>query len=785
MAKKTTKKPAKPAKPLKTGDDQGGVTGKAPTSSKRRSKKESTDPFDAWVSAAQERWPGSIEKASNLPVDGTPTMSTGNFVLDRMTYGGLRRGRLYRFWGVYKSAKTGSALNCAEAFTNNHCGKCFEHRLKCECPGDFVFAKCLYIDVEGRIADNRPWAEAHGIHPDRIAMVAPKGGEQVVDIADAALRSDAGIGLVVIDSLAQMTAIDEVTKAAEKGKTIGRNAMLINSALRKWVCSIVSKNISSTRKPTIILINQIRKKTSSFGCFHSDTPVMFADGSQHSIKDVVEQRLTGPVLSWDGERVVERTVTGWHDNGLLEEGQEWLTFRTEGTGGRRGAIGFTCTPNHVLVTEDGKEVAASEVRVGSHLLSWYEQTLSRIERDVIVGSLFGDGHLHATDGRDAAASLVLANQEQPDYLEWKLNLIRSLGFTRRPSANGRVAFATNSSFELGLLRQKFYKPRAIADSGKNYRQIPLDVLEDASLLTLAVWYMDDGHLRTDGVGGSISIKRLSPTNGRLVARTMTKRYEASYQESQKTVRFTAAGFRRFSRDIACFVPPCMSYKLLPEHRAEAGCERLTSEAVEPRRRTIGSKVTKVHASNRKMRAKRRYDLTIEGDSFYLVGGDSRGVVVHNSPDVMPGGEGQGYASACDIEFTKRQKHYLIADGKGGFTDKVVKFGGKWKPGQDDTADFIEIECKITDSGICPPGRYGTFHYWMRPGHGRRAGDTDNTLWLWDYAKRYELLKKKEKSQGYTLAGLESRTQKQMESLFLEDLDVQEKVWSQLMRILSE
>lgn len=387
----------------------------------KKKKTEEVDPFDAFVAAAKERWPGSIEKASELPVDGTPTMSTGNFVLDRMTYGGLRRGRLYRFWGVPKSAKTGSALNCAEAFTNNHCARCFEHRLKCACEGEFVYAKCLYVDVEGRVADNRPWAEAHGIVAERLAMVAPKGGEQVVDIADAALRSDAGIGLIIIDSIAQITSADEMTKAAEKGKTIGRNAMLINSAMRKWICSLVSMDISSTRKPTIICINQIRNKTSAFG----------------------------------------------------------------------------------------------------------------------------------------------------------------------------------------------------------------------------------------------------------------------------------------------------------------------------------------------------------------------------NPDVMPGGLGQGYTSACDVKFQKRQKHYLMPDGKGGYADKVQKFGGRWKPGEDDTTDFIEIECKVTDSGICPPGRYGTFHYWMRPGHGRRAGDTDNTLWLWEYAKKYNLLQKKEKGQGYTLLTLEARTQKDMESAFLDDLDTQEQVWINLMDILSK
>jgi len=429
MAKKKTKKTStKKSTDAQSESDGVGedasteVEVSPPKKTPRKKKGEATvDPFDVWVTAAQERWPGSIEKASGLPVDGTPTMSTGNFVLDRMTYGGLRRGRLYRFWGIPKSAKTGSALNCAEAFTSNHCGRCFEHRTKCGCEGEFVFAKCLYVDVEGRIADNRPWAEAHGIHPDRIAMVAPKGGEQVVDIADAALRSDAGIGLIIIDSIAQMTAVDEVTKSAEKGKTIGRNAMLVNAALRKWVCSIVSKDIASTRKPTIILINQLRQKMSAFG----------------------------------------------------------------------------------------------------------------------------------------------------------------------------------------------------------------------------------------------------------------------------------------------------------------------------------------------------------------------------NPDVMPGGLGQGYASACDVKFTKRQKHYLMPDGKGGFNDKQVKFGGKWQPGEDDTADFIEIETKITDSGICPPGRYGTFHYWMSPGHGRRAGDTDNTIWLWDYAKKYELFKKKDTGSGYELLHLEARTQKDMEKLFLEDIDTQEKVWAALMVILSK
>jgi RecA/RadA recombinase len=757
-------------------------------SKKAKKEKPSEDKFDVFMAAAKEKWVGSIDTVDNLSLEGTPRMSTGNFVLDRITYGGLRRGRLYRYWGRPKSAKTGSALNCAEAFTSNHCADCFEYRDFCKCKhATFNYAKMMYVDVEGRVSDNRPWLEAHGIHPKRIAMVAPKGGEQVVDMADAALRSESGIGLIVVDSLAQMTSASEATRESVKGPSIGRNAQLINQALRKWVCSIVSKGISSSNKPTVILINQIRNKTDGMGCFHQDTPVMFADGSQHRIKDVVDQKLTGPVLSWDGKQIVERKITAWHINGDLDEGEEWLTFRTSGTGGRRGAIGFTCTPNHVLVTEDGREVSAAEIKVGDKLLSWHETSLSQLEKDVIVGSLLGDGHLHQHGDMKNTAGLILTNQEQPDYLNWKLSLIRSLGFTRREwvSNGGRTAYVSNLSFELGLLRQRFYKPTADVEGGKNYRQIPVDVIQNASLLTLAVWYMDDGSYREDHRNANISVKRLSHEDAHRVAAALATRFQVDYSEVQQAIRFKTADFAVFSKAIAGFVPPCMAYKLLPEHRKLAGSERLDSQVTDVSRKAIGSKVLSIHTSPRKMRSRRKYDITIEQNSFYVVGGDTTGVVVHNSPDVQPGGLGQEFASACDIKFTKRQKHYLISNADGGFDDKVVKYGdGGFSPDEDDTADFVEIECKVTESGICPAGRYGTFNYWQRAGHGRRAGDVDNALWLWEYAKKYEVMQKLDKG-GYKLEDLEARTQKELETQFMASTAIQTATWSKLIEILNK
>jgi ribonucleotide reductase alpha subunit len=55
------------------------------------------------------------------------------------------------------------------------------------------------------------------------------------------------------------------------------------------------------------------------------------------------------------------------------------------------------------------------------------------------------------------------------------------------------------------------------------------------------------------------------------------------------------------------------------------------------RKLIPVTVTEIRHSKKKHKSKRKFDLTIEGNSFYFVGGDNRGVVVHNSPETTTGG----------------------------------------------------------------------------------------------------------------------------------------------------
>lgn len=210
---------------------------------------------NALIAKFRKKWgDDSVVTASEMSRDPVPRISTGNFSLDVATYGGIPRGRITRFWGREKSSKSGSCVNVAiEA--QKHCAICYERH--CDCSNRSP-ANILYLDLESKF--DQGWAMAHGLDPDHFFLVTPDSGNQGVDMVHAAITDeDSGFILVIVDSIAHLTPFQELEKAAEDGETMGRGAKLVNSALRKWVAAIAGA--PSGKKPTLLLINQLREKT--------------------------------------------------------------------------------------------------------------------------------------------------------------------------------------------------------------------------------------------------------------------------------------------------------------------------------------------------------------------------------------------------------------------------------------------------------------------------------------------------------------------------------------------
>lgn len=223
-------------------------------------KKQRTKAEEAFWKATEEKLaPGALAEAGSLSLD-IPRISSGNFGIDVGLYGGIPQGRIVRVTGLPKASKTGFCLNTVAQYQAHHCSECFGPRAKCKCDSDVP--QVLWIDVEHRISQMFRWVQGHGVSLDCLRVMGPPTGQNVVDLVDHVIREApvAKIGLIVLDSLAHITSMEEIKKATLDGPTVGRNAMLLNAAFRKWTSALHSLGIDNPHKPTILAINQIRHK---------------------------------------------------------------------------------------------------------------------------------------------------------------------------------------------------------------------------------------------------------------------------------------------------------------------------------------------------------------------------------------------------------------------------------------------------------------------------------------------------------------------------------------------
>src|ERR1700732_2234449 len=125
--------------------------------------------------------------------------------------------------------------------------------------------------------------------------------------------------------------------------------------------------------------------------------------------------------------------------------------------------------------------------------------LSGVQRELIVGSLLGDGCLLRTTA--GFCFRVHHGLRQRDYVAWKYSFLEK--FVRAgPRITGRAAhFRTISHPEMLLMRPRFYDV-----AGR--RRVDAQFLgRELTPFSLAIWFMDDGsEVTPSGAGHLISEK---------------------------------------------------------------------------------------------------------------------------------------------------------------------------------------------------------------------------------------------------------------------------------------
>jgi uracil-DNA glycosylase family 4 len=308
-------------------------------------------------------------------------------------------------------------------------------------------------------------------------------------------------------------------------------------------------------RPDVFVVNVLK-------CLRYNAPVQLGDGSWERIGRLVKQRYAGTVMSVDERgQLVPRRVTGWHETPRGERSLHRMSYRSAKRNGlHRAAVDLT--GDHPVLTERGY-VPVKELRDGDRVATG--QGLSALARDVVCGTLLGDGTLNAS-----SAYLGFGHSErQSEHAAFKAELVRELSprsselvvaaVAGGPPQYGVVHVRTLAHRALGVLRTDFYEDRK--------KRVPTWVADALNPRRLAVWFMDDGYTRIRPGGrqplAEIATNAFSDQDRQVLLHGLN-RLGLPAKASRRRLYFDVPTTRRLSELIAPFVPASMRYKLHPE-----------------------------------------------------------------------------------------------------------------------------------------------------------------------------------------------------------------------------
>jgi len=188
--------------------------------------------------------PGSVMRLGKCAYTKKKRVSTGSFTLDVELGGGIPESSIVELYGPLSAGKSFCSLKMIAEV----------QKLK---------RKAAIIDLENSV--DLSWCKKIGIDTDELIVAQPTSAEQAIDILDKLVRSRE-LGIIVIDSIASMTPLVEISTSAED-QQMGVAARLNNKMIRKVQSALQPRNLGkkeSYNRCIAVFINQIRMKIGGF-----------------------------------------------------------------------------------------------------------------------------------------------------------------------------------------------------------------------------------------------------------------------------------------------------------------------------------------------------------------------------------------------------------------------------------------------------------------------------------------------------------------------------------------
>jgi uracil-DNA glycosylase len=349
-------------------------------------------------------------------------------------------------------------------------------------------------------------------------------------------------------------------------------------------------------------------------------PVQLGDGSWERIGRLVRSRYDGDVMTVDDDGLlVPRRVVGWHATPLGGRRVYRLSHKSCKRAGA-GRVGVQITGDHAVLTERGY-VPVEELVSGDRIATG--TGLSALARDVVCGTVLGDGCIQASSPRVTFSH----SRDEGEYARLKAALLAELTADvqeRQVAAvaggrpvHGVVHVRTLAHRALRVLRQEFYRP---------HKAVPARLADELNPRMLAFWFMDHGYTRIRRGGGraaaEIATVGFSDADLQILIRGLA-RLGLAAKALRGRLFFDVSTTERLSELIAPYVPSSMRYKLHPEVAVRVPFDPSTFERGPTK--VLYDEVDAEDVTDRERRDVTFFCLDVDGTNNFVTAGG----VVHN------------------------------------------------------------------------------------------------------------------------------------------------------------
>ena len=124
-------------------------------------------------------------------------------------------------------------------------------------------------------------------------------------------------------------------------------------------------------------------------------------------------------------------------------------------------------------------------------------SLSKRQKEILIGVILGDGHLEGLYTPEIGRLKIEHSYKQREYVDWLYEEFKDWVRTKPKRKLKKVwnkihcnyGFSTYGHRLLGYFQKGFYRERK--------KVIPSSLIKNITPLALAVWYMDDGSIKSN------------------------------------------------------------------------------------------------------------------------------------------------------------------------------------------------------------------------------------------------------------------------------------------------